>query len=110
MVPVFFPKVTHQALEYLVSGEIRINAGVSPNNRYIFANVQNSDKYANGWHCLNQMLKKIFKEGAFNATKNRHRVASILAKISLTEQEKNLIYEHFGHSKTMNQDVYQSAA
>jgi len=110
LVPVFFPKVTHQALKYLSSEEIRSNAGVSPNNPYIFANVQNSEKYANGWHCLNQMLKKIFKEGSFNATQNRHRMASILAKLSLTEQEKNLIYQHFGHSEKVNQNVYQAAA
>lgn len=56
------------------------------------------------------MLIKILKKGAFNATKNRHRVASILAKFNVNESEKQLVYEHFGHSKKMNQDVYQTAA
>ena len=110
LVPVFFPPVTHAAMKYLTSGEIRSNAGVSPDNQYVFANVKKSDKYANGWHCLNEMSKKVFKEGSFNATQNRHRMASILAKLSLSEQEKDLIYQHFGHSERMNQNVYQEAA
>ena len=110
LVPVFFPKVTHKALEYLVRGEVRDNANVSKENEYIFANTQQSKQYSNGWHCLNQMLTKIFKKGAFNATKNRHRVASILARFNLNEEEKQLVYEHFGHSGKMNQDVYQTAA
>lgn len=40
LVPVFFPKVTHKALEYLVRGEVRDNANVSKENKYIFANTQ----------------------------------------------------------------------
>lgn len=110
LVPVFFPPETHKAIGYLTSKEIRQNAGVNPNNLYIFANVQNSDKYVNGWHSLNEMLKKIFKVGSFNATQNRHRMASILAKFSLNQQEMDLIYDHFGHSERMNRNVYQAAA
>lgn len=108
--PVFFPKVTHKALEYLTSKEIRSNATISPENNYIFANTAKSEQYANGWHCLNEMLKKIFKQGSFNATQNRHRMASILARLSLSDNEKQLIYQHFGHSGDVNLNVYQSAA
>ena len=108
--PVFFPKVTHKALEYLVRGEVRDNANVSKENKYIFANTQQRKQYSNGWYCLNQMLTRITKKGAFNAPKNRHRVASILSRLNLNENEKQLIYDHFGHSAKMNQDVYQTAA
>ena len=30
--------------------------------------------------------------------------------MNLDEHEQNLIYQHFGHSKTVNQDIYQAAA
>jgi len=110
LVPVFFPKVTHQALNYLMSSEIRSNATVSSKNKYIFANTQGSEQYVNGWHCLNEMLKKILKQGSFNATKNRHRIASILARLSLSDVEKQLVFQHFGHSESVNLNVYQSAA
>ena len=63
LVPVFFPQVTQKALRFLVSEEIRGNANVSKQNNYIFANIQQSNKYANGWHCLNEMLEKIIKQG-----------------------------------------------
>lgn len=108
--PVFFPPVTHEALKFLVSPEARKNAGVHDGNEYIFANTQKSLQYASGWHCVNEMLTEVGKKGAFNATKNRHRIATILAKMNLTDYEQNLIFEHFGHSKTINQTVYQAAA
>ena len=43
-------------------------------------------------------------KGALNATRNRHRVASLLRKV------KPLIFKHFGHSKFINENVYQAAA
>lgn len=98
------------AIKFLVSDEVRKNAGVADKNKYIFANTQKSEQYANGWYCINQMLIKIDKRGAFNATKNRHRVASLLAKLNLSSREQQLIFDHFGHSKDINQGVYQAAA
>ena len=98
LVPVFVPPVTHRALQFLSSKEARENAGVIPSNLYIFVNTQGSTEYAGGWHWLNGMLTRIGKSGSFNATKNRHRVATILAKTNLSDKEKPLIYEHFGHS------------
>ena len=110
LVPVFFPSVTYNAMEYLVSEETRSNADVCKNNTYIFANTQGSDRYASGWHSLNEILTKVDKKGAFNATKNRHRIATILARMNLSEGDQQLMFAHFGHSKTVNQDVYQAAA
>ncbi|XP_047135438.2 uncharacterized protein LOC124812625 [Hydra vulgaris] len=40
--------------------------------------------------------------------KNRHRVASLLAKLHLSKKEQELIFQHFGHSERMNKDVYQA--
>ena len=97
-------------MEFLTSSDVRQNAGVNQINKYIFANTQNSKSYASGWHCINEILIKISKKGAFNATKNRHRMASLLAKINLNSKEKELIFNHFGHSSEVNKNVYQAAA
>ena len=56
------------------------------------------------------MLVRISKKGSLNATKNRHRVASLLANLQLTEKEKDLIFKHFGHSKDVNEEIYQASA
>ena len=110
LVPVFFPPVTHTAMKYLTDKEIRRNAGVLCTNEYIFASTQNSTSHASGWHSINSILERLQIKGAINATQNRHRVASLLSHLKLTEKEKELIYKHFGHSKNINENVYQAAA
>ena len=110
LVPVFFPPVTHTAMKYLTDKEIRRNAGVLCTNEYIFASTQNSASHASGWHSINSILERLQIKGAINATQNRHRVASLLSHLKLTEKEKELIYKHFGHSKNINENVYQAAA
>ena len=110
LVPVIFPPDSVSSLKYLTDPEIRGLAGVLPSNDYIFASTQGSDSHASGWHCINDILKRISLQGIVNATGNRHRVASLLARLQLTEKEKDLIFRHFGHSKTMNENVYQVAA
>lgn len=39
--------------------------------------------------------------------KNRHRVASMLAKLQLSKKEQDLVFQHFGHSEHINK-VYQA--
>ena len=110
LVPVMFPPETHEAMRYLTNEEIRRDAGVKEGNQYIFASTQNSNSHASGWHCINSILERLSLKGALNATKNRHRVASLLAKLQLSEKEKDLIFKHFGHSGKINQNIYQAAA
>ena len=57
---------------------------------------------------INNNLKMMDKAGTINATRNRHRVASFLAKLSLSEKDKQLIFQHFGQSKSINEHVYQA--
>ena len=108
LVPVIFPPETVKAMQYLTNKEVRKNAGVPDGNNYIFASTQKSMSHASGWHCINEILVRLDKKGAINATKNRHRVATILAKLDMSESEKKLIYSHFGHSEMINQNVYQA--
>ena len=39
---------------------------------------------------------------------NRHRVSSFIGAMGLPEAEQNLAFEHFGHSKDININVYQA--
>ncbi|XP_047131532.1 uncharacterized protein LOC105846690 [Hydra vulgaris] len=86
-------------MRYLTNKEVRKNAG----------STQKSMSHACGWHCINKILIRLDKKGAINATQNRHRIATNLAKLELSETEKTLIYNHFGHSERINQNVYQAA-
>ena len=106
LTPVIFPPKLLSAMKFLTKEEVRKDAHVHPNSQYIFASTQNSVSHASGWHCINNILKKLSLSGALNATKNRHRVASLHAKLKLSKQEKGLIYKHFGHSEKINQNVY----
>ena len=108
LVPVLFLPETFNAMRYLTSPEVRRDAGVQGENIYVFASTQKSLGHADGWHCMNDILKRINWKGAINSTTNRHRVASILAKLELPEFDRQLIYKHFGHSEQINQTVYQA--
>ena len=108
LVSVIFPPKSLSAMKFLTKEKVRKDAGVHPNNQYIFASTQNSVSHASGWHCLNDILKRLSLSGALNATKSRHRVASLLAKLKLSEQEKDLICKYFGQSEKINQNVYQA--
>ena len=109
LVPVIFTPETVKGMQYLTNNEVRKSAGVHEKNPYVFASTHNSKSHASGWHSINDILERLSLKGAINATRNRHRVASLLAKLQLSEHEKNLIYKHFGHSKFINENVYQAA-
>lgn len=109
LVSVIFPSETLNAVKFLADPKIRQNAGVLATNYFLFPSTQHGKGHADGWHSINDILKKLSLKGAINATRNRHRVASLLAKLSLTQKEKDLIYTHFGHSEEINQGVYQAA-
>ena len=90
--------------------EVRRNVNISEKNQYIFASTNKSENHVAGWHCINEMLTRAGIARSFNATQNRHRVATLLAQMSLNDKEKDLLFKHFGHSKHVNENVYQAAA
>ena len=69
----------------------------------------NSESHTSGSHSINDIFERLSLKSAINTTRNRDWVASLLAKLQLSEHKKNLIYEHFGHSKFINENVYQAA-
>ena len=110
LVPIIFTRNVIKAMRLLTNPEIRKEAGVRDNNPYVFPSTNNSLGHVEGWHCINYILEKISLKGAVNATKNRHRVASLLAKIKMSEVEQDLVFKHFGHSKRINETIYQAPA
>ena len=109
LVPVIFPPESIKAMRFLTDQEVRENVGIPDSNPCIFASTQNSLSHASGWHGISHILLRLHKKCAVNATKNHHLVAKILAKLELSEREKTLIYNHFGHSERINQNLYQVA-
>jgi len=110
LVPLIFPPETIKAMKFLIDKSVRKEAGVNEKNVYVFASTKNSTSHVIGWHCIDEILKRISIQGAVNATKNRHRVSSLLAKLELSEFEKKIIYQHFEHSQNINENVYQAPA
>jgi len=110
LVPLLFPPETVKAMKYLADPEVRRLAGILTTNNYVFASTQGSKSHATGWHSINEILERLSLKGKVNATKNRHRVASLLARLQLPDKEQQLIFKHFGHSKSINENVYQVAA
>lgn len=42
-----------------------------------------------------------------NATQMRHRISTIYAGLDVPENERSAFYRHMGHSKEINESVYQ---
>ena len=62
------------------------------------------------WHIIHEIavsaqLNDIAK---FTATKNCHFVSTLYAYMDLPENERDLFYKHMGHSKEINETVYQA--
>ena len=84
-------------MNYITNESVRLETGVHKENSYVFPSTQNSTGHASCWHSINEILKQINRKGAINRTRKRHRVASLLAKLQLSKQEQDLIFQHFGH-------------
>ena len=59
---------------------------------------------------MNNILIKLSLAGTINGTRNRHRVATLLIDMGLLDNEKQLIYDHFGHSEQIHKHIYQAPA
>ena len=112
LVPVLIPKDTVYALKMLADPRIRLDAGVKESNAYLFPSCQQSEKHCSGWHSLTNVCDKlpVKDKSRLTGTSNRHRLSTLIAALNLTDFERDLAYKHFGHSKEMNETVYQAPA
>lgn len=110
LVPILLPPDTMDAMEMIVREENRALAGVNKTNTYVFPSTQDSLSHVSGWHAVNSVIRKLNlqKPDLLTATKNRHRISTMYASMEVPESERRFFYEHMGHSKETNKDIYQA--
>ncbi|KAL3855776.1 hypothetical protein ACJMK2_014976, partial [Sinanodonta woodiana] len=69
--------------------------------------VRQSEDDPSGWYCITEMCQAAGASKNMTPTKNIHRrLSTIYASLENTEQEKEALYKHMGHSAEMNASVY----
>ena len=110
LVPLIIPPDTVAALDMLASKECRKSCEIVGDNEYLFANTRASKDHTSGWHSLHRIMDKLQLKHPekIKSTTNRHRLSTIMASMDLTEQDRESVYAHMGHSETINQTIYQA--
>ena len=108
LVPVLIPHDTVDALSLLCDEDLRKAAMIKSDNSFLFP-TKLSDDHVNGWYAINEICIKagVTDPSTITATKMRHRISTIYGSLELPESERVYFYEHMGHSKEMNLNVYQ---
>ena len=108
LVPVILPHHTIAPLKILSSKEVREKLTLST-NEFLFPFLK-SASFVSSWHAFNTIVKKsqITNINLMTATSNRHRIATLFAKLDMNEIERKYIYDHFGHSESINKNIYQA--
>ena len=103
LVPLIIPPDTVAALDMLASKECRkACCEIVGDNEYLFANTRASKDHTSGWHSLHRIMDKLQLKHPekIKSTTNRHLLSTIMALMDLTEQDRESVYAHMGHSKT----------
>ncbi|XP_065658548.1 uncharacterized protein LOC136083069 [Hydra vulgaris] len=112
LVPVLIAEDTIRAMEILSDPVVRSNVGVLESNVYVFPSCQSSEKHCSGWHSLTNVCDKLplINKSRLTGTTNRHRLSTLMAAINLSDLEKSLVFKNAGHSKNINENIYQAPA
>lgn len=110
LVPVLITPDVVGPLNLLSEEEYRLHCGVRPDNHYLFACLQNSTSHVMGWHAVSSICQSANAKDKtrLTSTRNRHRVSTIFAAMDLPANEKEAFFHHMGHSKDINECVYQA--
>ncbi|XP_047142838.1 uncharacterized protein LOC124817086 [Hydra vulgaris] len=100
LVPVLIPQGTVDAIIKIASNEFREQAGVSPQNKFLFASAQDSDAHISGWQVGKNPNDII-------ATNNLHCISTLFAALDVPKRDRVLFYSHMGHSEQININFYQ---
>ena len=107
LVPTDITQDVEPALEILSDAHIRHQVGLWTNNIFPFANIGSDDHYGT---CGSTDIRKICTEagvtGHLTAIAARHR-ASMYAGFDLPEGQRQIWYDHEGHSEQINKWIYQ---
>jgi hypothetical protein len=96
-----------KGVEKLCDPEVRLQAGVNPENKYVFPRVSYSLKHVSGWEAVKQCSDEAGLDRSINATDMRHYVATLYAGLEVNETERETFFNHMGHSEYVNKNVYQ---
>lgn len=111
-VPIIFLDHVVKAMQKFCSDDVRLNAGVNPENRYVFPATGNSLNCIDGWHAVHGIVEKVGlqteRAKLFTATKMRHYVSTLFAQINVHENDRQLFFRHMGHSMRTNVNSYQA--
>ncbi|KAB7497278.1 hypothetical protein Anas_13850 [Armadillidium nasatum] len=108
LVAVTIPVVLIPIIEKLVDPNIRTTCDIDKNNKYAFPSTGNSQGHASGWHEVSEVCTNAKLSNNITADKMRHRAATIFGGMDVSENFKNLIYEHIGHSKEIDRGIYSA--
>jgi hypothetical protein len=107
LVPLLIPQDCWQAMKILTDPEIRRGAQINENNKFAFPNMMHSKNHASGWVAVHNLCRKAGLEQSISATDMRHYVATSYALLDVSPNDREMFYKHLGHSKEMNENVYQ---
>ena len=101
-VPVLLPEDLVPATQLIQ--QHRHAAGIKDTNIFFFA-PKRSNRHRCGWESVQKICTK--SKISLNATKNRHRIATIYAGLHMTPEDKIVFMKHMGHKEQIDEDDYQ---
>jgi len=110
LVPILIPEDVVGAMKKLSESDVHSMSNVSQHNSYMFPATQSSDSHVSGWHAVNCVCcdAQVEHPESLTATKIRHRISTLYAALDVSENERQLLYKHMGHSGNINQNIYQT--
>ena len=109
LVPVIVPGDTFNVINILCDSAVRKDCDVAERNSYLFPSTQQSESHVSGWHATKRVCDSAGVECKFiTATKMRHYISTRYAALDLAESQRDAFYTHMGHSRAINQTIYQA--
>ena len=88
---------------------LRRDCGVREDNSYLFPSTDSSEACVSGWHALHRVCCSAEIESTkITATKMRHLASTLFASLEIPESKRAAFYQHMGHSKSVNEMIYQA--
>jgi hypothetical protein len=109
LVPVIVPEDTVPALKKITDAGVRLQCGIDTVNSYLFPSTDSPESNVSGWHALNRVCCAAGVDvSKITATKMRHLASTMYASLEIPESKRAAFYAHMGHSKAVNEAVYQA--
>ena len=108
LVPLLIVNDCWKAMEILTDPEIRKQAHVYLENKFVFPLTRFSTGHVFGWQAVEKCCHLAGLDNSITATSMRHYVATVYAGLEVSDEERKRFYDHMGHTEAINKDVYQS--